>query len=178
MRKITIPKNHLLYAILENAFVQLEHTHLLLTPNLPPRLQEWNKTWSDVGEPLSFSQWEEALSLLVNPETNSLQKGNQKEERKTDSLLDRGFISLEDCPEEHLQNLSFCLKKEACSLNPTQQSSTLYFKAPLPLKKKGDSISGSIIPLKSKFSPALHFFVGPVGSGKSSLMLHRLQKTQ
>ena len=156
MQKVTIPKSHSLRSILTNVFLKLEHTRLLLTPHLPPRIQEWDKTWSDVGEPLSDSQWKETITTLTN---------KSKKDSSLKIFPKMGFVSLDGV--DDLQNIGFCLNSS---------NNTIYFKSPFAIQKKLSSISNSILHLQSKSSPSFHFFVGPGCSGKSSLMFHRLQK--
>ena len=190
MPDLILPKNSLLHSLLKRAFLQLEHTRLLLTAHLPPRIQEGDKTWSDLGETLSPAQWKEMVSLLApNP---------KKEGESAMSLSPpMGFVSLE---EESLESIGFHFHLSSWGqgfpqltekgpnsypsvppvpltpfVPPASSVASISFKAPLPLQKKLSS-SPPILPLPDKSSPAFHFLVGPEHSGKSSFMLYRLQK--
>ena len=173
MLEFTLPKNNLLHALLKSAFLQLEHTRLLLRPYFPPRIQEADQTWSDLGESLSAPQWKDIVSLLTS---------NKEQEPMGSFPPPMGFVSLKG-EEESLENIGFyCQPSQGQGLSSNSSTvslstSSIFFKAPLPLQKKLSSFpSSSILPLPSQSSPAIHFLVGPECSGKSSFMLHRLQK--
>ena len=125
---------------------------------MPPRIQEGDQTWSDLGEPLSISQWEEVISLLT------------PNKKKKPPFM--GFISLKG-EEKSLENVGFYFHP----FQKSHQNASIFFKAPINLQKKLSPFpSSSILPLSSKPFPSLHFLIGPAHSGKSSFMLHRLQK--